>query len=239
MATITLTPLKNPIGSSPRRVSRTYLGLLAAGVLCLTIGTCPVHAQVLRAVYRNTFERGAGGGLAYPGVQATWSHPATELTPNGRYGRFLGQFGNDTVRLTLTGLPRHNGGLITIRLFIIRSWDGNSQPDLWEFGLTGSGPLLRTTFDNHDPAPGRDRQSYPGSYPSDYPARTGALENNSLGYWDGVQGMEWGDAVYRFSRTFAHQGSTMEITFQGSGLQQLFDESWGLDDVSVALNLTR
>ncbi|MEI6781088.1 MAG: immunoglobulin domain-containing protein, partial [Verrucomicrobiota bacterium] len=85
------------------------------------------------------------------GVGQEWSHRQTDVTPVGNR-RFLGQFGNGTVYLTLNGLPAHQGVTVSFELFIIRSWDGGwagPEGDIWDLSL-GAGPtLLHTTFNNH------------------------------------------------------------------------------------------
>ncbi|MCX5984418.1 MAG: dockerin type I domain-containing protein [Nostocales cyanobacterium LacPavin_0920_SED1_MAG_38_18] len=60
-----------------------------------------------------------------------------------------------------------------------------------------------------------------------YPGGTGAVENNTLGY-------NWvGDSVYHLSYTFTNVSDALTLNFIGSGLQEITDESWGLDNVKV------
>src|SRR5947207_2175207 len=67
-----------------------------------------------QTVYFNDFEGAVG---------PEWSHTNTERTPFGDRG-FLGQFGNDSVTLTLDNLPPHTALTVSFDLFVIRSWDG-------------------------------------------------------------------------------------------------------------------
>ena len=60
-----------------------------------------------------------------------------------------------------------------------------------------------------------------------YPGGTGAVENNTLGY------SFYGDSVYHLSYTFANLSDALTLNFIGSGLQDISDESWGLDNVKV------
>ncbi|MBI1923618.1 leucine-rich repeat domain-containing protein [Candidatus Poribacteria bacterium] len=156
------------------------------------------------------------GGVAYG--QAL----PTDTTPVGAR-RFLGQFGNGTVRLTLTNLPPHTSVTVSLDLFIIQSWDGNDTtygPDIWELNVTDGPTLLHTTFSVGF------WQAYPDAYPGgDHPARTGAAENDTLGYT--------GDSVYQLNFTFPHTASSLALNFSAFGLQSLGDESWGLDNVAV------
>jgi hypothetical protein len=147
----------------------------------------------------------------------------TDVTPKGER-RFLGQFLNDTITLSLSNLPSHSFVSVSFDLFIIRSWDGNFYlygPDIWMFG-TSQGELLKTTFSNEGPA-----QAYPGTYPTDsYSCWTGASEVRTLGY-DVV------DSVYHITVPFSHEGSSLSLYFAAQGLYSLPDESWGIDNVRV------
>jgi hypothetical protein len=95
-----------------------------------------------------------------------WSNDTRELTPAG--GRvFLGRFGNETVSLLLSGLPAHSEVTVSFDLFIIDTWDGNSEepgigPDIWDLSVTGGPTLLHTTFSNFDPD---QNQAYPDPFP--------------------------------------------------------------------------
>ncbi len=193
-------------------------------------------------VYSNDFEGQVG---------LEWSRTTTDVTPIGAR-RFLGQFGNDTVTLTLRDLPLHAGMRLSLDLFVIRTWDGagaaapaggsvSPGPDIWAVGPMGGSALLSTSFDNNHMSPYRQvhTQSYPGSHPNGrFPPQTGAVETNSLGYdfdFSGV-GLCPADAVYRLSFAFAHSETAAYVQFSASGLQALSDESWGLDNVQVEVS---
>ena len=176
-------------------------------------------------VYRIDFEGGVG---------AEWSNAAADVTPTGR--RFLGQFNNEAVSLTLTGLPSHTHITLCFELFVIRSWEGNVEfipsftiigPDVWDLTVLNGRTLLHTTFTNWPDF----TQAYPGAFPEDdYPARTEATEVNSLGYqFEGVPM----DSVYRLIFSLRHAEDDLTLIFSASGLQTLADESWGLDNVEV------
>jgi streptogramin lyase len=181
-------------------------------------------------VYRNDFQTGAG---------PEWSHTNLDLTPVGER-QFLGQFGNDTVTLTLNNLPPHAAVSVLFDLFVIRSWDGNNTnnndgPDLWELNVAGGRKLLYTTFNNGPTNDPPDAQAYPDLYPDGkHPARTGASENNTLGFSFANLGVM--DAVYRLGYTFPHSANELVLNFAASGLTpDLANESWGLDNVRVYL----
>jgi len=180
-------------------------------------------------VYSNNFEGNVG---------PEWSSTTTDTTPTNR--RFLGQFGNDTVSLVLTGLPSHTELTMCFDLFVIRSWDGNIAvhpvtggaigPDVWDLSLLSGPTLLHTSFTNWPDF----RQAYPGTYPDDnYAAGTGARESDSLGY---TYYSEPQDSVYRLQVTFPHSSTFTVLNFAASGLQPLADESWGIDNLQVQTN---
>jgi hypothetical protein len=60
-----------------------------------------------------------------------------------------------------------------------------------------------------------------------FPARTGARENNTLGYP--------ADSTYRLSFTVGHAGASAQIRFEGNASQPLSRQSWGLDNIRVAV----
>ena len=159
-------------------------------------------------------------------VGTEWSSQSTDMTPNGAR-KFLGRFGNETINLSLTSLEAHTKVTVFFDLLIIQSWDGNDNtygPDIWDLSVQDGPTLLHTTFSNIQ------RQAYPDTYPGGgHPARTGALESNSLGY------SFYGDSVYHLSFTFPHSANSLVLVFSASGLQGLGDESWGLDNVNVSL----
>jgi Ca2+-binding RTX toxin-like protein len=159
-----------------------------------------------------------------------WSHSTLEVTPSGNR-KFLGQFGNQTVSLSLAGLPSHSTVTVSFDLYIINSWDGNdlsAGPDIWDLSVTGGPILLHTTFTG---AAFDLSQAYPDNYPEgDHPAGTGAAEVGTLGYSL--------DSVYRLRFTFPHADSSVQFDFSGINLQEIGDESWGLDNVEVAVDGT-
>ena len=176
--------------------------------------------------------------------------------PNPDYNNtrlFLGEYGNDTVTLSLGALPTHATATVSFSLYLIRSWDGNATnivngdplgPDHWKLALGGT-TLFDETFSNGNPA-GQSYSPYPGAtscnagYNASYPAgtynpMTGAVECYSLGYYfnDPNLGNQAMDSVYNLSFTFNHSASDMVLNFSAYGLQGLTDESWGLDNVKI------
>ena len=156
-----------------------------------------------------------------------WSHTSVATSPSG--AKFLGEFANDTVTLTVGGnaspLPTHDILSVSFDLLILNSMDGNqSGPDVFTFAIDGV-PTLVTSFANT----GAD-QAYPGSYPgASNPSRTGAVANNSLGY------TFYGDSTYRITLTVPHARTGATISWSARNLGGGGDESWGLNGVTVAV----
>lgn len=188
-------------------------------------------APVRTTFYIQDFESGIG---------SEWSSTTTDVTPNGGR-RFLGQFGTDeSVTLSLNGLPEHSTIEVSFDLFVLRTWDGNDTvygPDRWQFTCDGT-TLLNTTFSNWDKGDHVFRQAYPGvAGIGDNPARIGAVENNTLGfalaipiYPGNIQ-----DSVYHFTFTQPHHNRNVEFRFIGAGNYGggFLDEGWGIDNVTV------
>jgi hypothetical protein len=164
-------------------------------------------------------------------VGPEWSTRVTSSTPVGGR-RFLGEFGNDTAVLQLTALPPHSAASVVTTLFVLQSWDGNCGagcgPDVWTLQAVGGPTLVNTTFSNTTSS-----QAFPGSFPTDsYPPRTGAAENNTLGY------SFWGDSVYKITSSFGHYGANLGLSYSASNLEALSNESWGLNHVEVRLTVS-
>lgn len=234
-----------------------FLDRLPALALRAFVGVASLSApQAFAAlVYFNDFQGTIG---------SEWSHTNVASAPNPDYAGsrlFLGEFGNETVSLSLGNLPVHHALTLSFELNLIRSWDGNATevvngnalgPDTWQLGVRGGPTLLNATFSNGHPA----GQSYDGAFstyvvspwtpcnayagysgPGPNGPMTGANECFSLGYTftqpDGPT--EAMDSVYNLSFTFAHAASDVIFDFSALGLQGLDDESWGLDNVRLEL----
>ena len=208
--------------------------------LTILVAVVLVNPSVLGStIYFNDFEGAVG---------TEWSNRTTDVTPIGSR-RFLGQFCNDTVTLTLAQLPPHGQVKVSFDLFIIRSWDGIGLPDprdgvwgpdKWSLNSRDGSMNFMTTFDNHYTilhAPFH-KQSFPGQYPDGtFIPQTAADETNSLGYTWPFSGerLAGADSVYRLSFGFSHSTSALTFDFSASGLEDLANESWGIDNVKVEL----
>jgi len=177
-------------------------------------------------VYSNSFDDGTAVG---------WSSAITDVTPSGR--RFLGQFGNGGTTLTLNDLVVGDTLRLDFDLYCINTWDGEATqwgPDIWRVGVVGGPELLRASFAIGDDSVGVGTQSYPGvDRGGPFPGRFLADENNTLGYI--YMGQFLRDAVWHVVLDTPVTAATMSISFEASGLQPIFDESWGLDGFSASL----
>jgi hypothetical protein len=199
----------------------------ATGISCLAVAAAPEVAQ------NNTIDLLLQESVAYSNqfelaVGKEWSHSHIETAPSDQ--RFLGQFGNDEVILNLTNLAEHVEVRIVLEVYLIRSWDGNMGPDLFQIKLDGS-TLLVTTFDTQDFFPDH-AQAYPDTYgKGTHPPRTGAKANNTLGYnFDGKPM----DMIYQLSFTVPHTSSRLKLSLSAENLSyDLLDESWGIDNITV------
>jgi uncharacterized repeat protein (TIGR01451 family) len=166
-------------------------------------------------------------------VGSEWSRRSTDVAPRGQ--RFLGQFITEDTTLKLKHLPKHDAVTISFDLYVIGTWDGNHDPDIWQVKLVDGPVLLRTTFSNDDaPYDPNYPQAYPDWYPGRaYPGLTGAAEKGTLGYPDnsGYRGV--GDSVYHMTFTLPHDSSRLALNFKGITVGG--DEPWGLDNVKVTL----
>lgn len=187
---------------------------------------CGMEATNLM-VYAQNFENGVQS-------LSEWSDPMIEQTPLG--GRnFLGQFGSEIVTLTLSNLPRHSTLNLAFDLFVIQSWDGNGEGccgESWRLALDNNSSPFETTFSNTGGS--GNTQTFPESVGSQarHPEHTGAVETNSLGY------SFQGDAVYRMRFSFVHTADCVRISFSGTGLEPILNESWGLDNVQVSVGVS-
>jgi|GEM_PF-3376871 len=187
------------------------------------VSSKPAKLTVVPAGYNGVYFNSMEGSLG-----SEWSNQKTSVTPNGQR-RYLGNFGNEVVQLTLPrSLPVHTDVLLTFDLYLRNTWDGDDPidgPDLFRLQADGT-TLLNASF--RLVTGSQLAQSYPGPLGgASYPSRTGAVENNSLGYGQ--------DAVYHIAIPFSHSASQLALRFSGFGLESLDNESWGIDNVMVCV----
>ena len=157
-----------------------------------------------------------------------WSLPLTTVPPAGGR-RFLGEFGRETVTLTLTNLPAHEELEISLNVIVRGYWQGNARPDTWRLAVDGR-TLLNTTFSTFT------TQAFPGIYPgTSNPRATRAVATNTLGYeLSFADNIMLEDAVYRVTSRTAHSNKVAALTFS-STLSNIEEAAWSLDNVAVVV----
>jgi hypothetical protein len=147
-----------------------------------------------------------------------WDTIVTSVTPLGDRG-FLGEFGNETVRLTIDNLAVHDALLVSFDLFVINGWDGDGPfgPNTWRAAADGT-EVANYTFSNTF-----STQSFPDFGSA---AGTGAFEANTLFY-------PFGDSIYRITLTIPHSASSLALDLSAEGLSGIFNEAWGVSNFEI------
>ena len=216
--------------------SRSIVPLSAVGAVLAAASLLLPATAYAGVVYSNDFSVNANG-FSDPTLTVA---PATSGPHDG--DQFLGQLGNETETLSLTGLAPHSSVTVDFDLYVIQSMDGDGPagggPDPWSLFYDGTNPLIQTNFANF---PG-DTQTFDGPDGSGgylenpgSPIQSGASEVNTLGYQFNGGPM---DSVYDLSFTFLDTGSSLTLDFVGDQNQPIGDESWGLDNVVVSTDNT-
>lgn len=142
----------------------------------------------------------------------------------------LGNFGDQTITLSLSSLPLDSIRL-SFDLWIHDSWDGNQsgviyQSDFWSLRYNLD-TLINTTFSNWPSY----NQSYPDNYPSSHLYQTGAISTAAS------LCSSQGSSKYHLSFDINNISTNGIISFDGTPSQSLCDESWSIDNVLIeALN---
>jgi hypothetical protein len=212
---------QDPQGKSTAKEGATVMLLVAAQK--------PDETKVVYEENFNDFDKD---------LKIAWSNPKADVTMNGKT-RFLGQFGSESVKLTLDKLPPHKTVTVIFDLYILRTWDGENPgdgPDVWGLKLEDTAVLINTSFAIGNTIKQRfacksGEEATPACQGSGAVGPFGAAIN-SLGY-------NWGDNVYKIKRTFAHDRSFLILTFFGDLKEYLPEnrntnnESWGLDNMRI------
>jgi subtilase family serine protease len=184
-------------------------------VLLATLGSA-ARAQI---IYSADFNSSTAPGF---------SNARFASSPDGSR-RALGRYGNESATLNLSGLQAGHAYRVDAKVYAFDSWDGNAAsvgPDRWSIA-TGSGSGWTTTFS----AFSSSAQAFPFEYGlgTSTAGSGGAACNCGWRCWSGNVG-PW---IYPVWLRFTAVGPTESVTFAGSGLEDLCNESWGLDDVVV------
>lgn len=181
-----------------------------------------------------TFENGIASLSAWSQNIIATSPGSSQLGPT----RFLGRLSNEQVSLAV---PAGKASVtISFDLYIIGTWDGAGQQgfggDRWQIEVSRNGGprenVFHTSFSNQATKP----QNFPKQIDGGTnPNGRGAYSLNALGYPKALGKFDVGDAIYRLTYTVANPGAGPLVFYFHSTtpLQDLSDESWGLDNVSI------
>lgn len=191
-----------------------FLSVIACGTLAILSGAASADVNL----YSNNFES------TLPGWSYGFSGPTTLHREENQYtGRFNGKYSStDAITLyvenPLTSLPSGVTQRVTLKfdLYIIDSWDGDYPgygPDHFIVRLN-SNEIFNEAFSNQN-----DSQTF-----------RAPDERFNMG-WNGAP-----DAIYRDITlvTDIAPGTNMSYVFTSTPLTGYWDESWGIDNVSVS-----
>jgi hypothetical protein len=136
----------------------------------------------------------------------------------------LGDYSNDTVNIPLSGLAPHSSVTVNFDLYIMDSWDGTAgayAPDY--FGFSVDGDSRSWTFYNFTP----------GTNETNTVSATSIGDYNSITSWGSIDRYFQN---YNGGFTVTHSSDTMTLSFFGTGLQGLTDESWRVTNLVVTSN---
>jgi hypothetical protein len=213
-------------------MSRICARFVLLSLAAATTASFTEQAEAATIVYSADFETPVG---------SEWSNTSRSTTPGTAThstDRFLGEFGNSTISLTLSNLSPHTQVTLAFDLFVIRTWDGNGLagdgPDNFDVKVSGGPTLLNTNFANYP----NHTQAFPNMLPPDglggtFAPQTGASEISTLGYFY-VPENRAHDSVYVFNFTFTSSASTLVLNFHASPNEAISNESWGLNNVLVS-----
>ncbi|MEM6883401.1 MAG: redoxin domain-containing protein [Verrucomicrobiota bacterium] len=166
-------------------------------------------------------------------ISPAWSKQNISITEDGDR-RYLGPFGFEEVVLDLENLAPHRQITVEFDLYLFRSWNGNNTREGMDIFtvMLGDGRILHRT--NFSQRFSKQTQAFPGFYPLHrMPSRTGAMESNTLG--SSFKGKP-SSSVYRLTRTFPHDAKDLQLIIQGSSDDDIDNEAWGIDNVSIRLH---
>lgn len=241
---------------------KTLSRLLLTAVLAAAFGSAQAVVTYDLQIYGNDFSDSSAAAVDGWTSSAGALNFSTPPSNTAGIGQFLGEYGGtQSVSFSLTDERLRNATVtLTLDFLAIRSWDGNDQtwggPD--RFTITANlATLLDASFSN-----GAGRQTYTndGLLPNgsnDFPM-AGSRAQYALGYsfYDGINEATYipQDTIYGMIFSFTVGNTdTLDLSFAGLGLQDTWidndprcatdtafchyrDESWGLDNISLALN---
>jgi len=186
-------------------------------------------------IYSQDFE----SGIASLGA---WNMSLLATSPGSRAmpsTSFLGRLGDQELSLSVPA--GKTSVTISFDLYIIGTWDGAGYQgfggDWWQIEVSRNGAarenVFHTSFSNQSTKPQHfPKQVTDGTSPAD----KGALLVNALGYPKASGKFDAGDAIYHLTYTVSNPGAGPLVFYfhTTTPMQDLNDESWGIDNVSVS-----
>ena len=188
-------------------------------------------------IYSQNFESGIASLGAWNVSTLATSPGSTKLASTTYLGRLLNEEVSLSVPAGMTSVT------ISFDLYVIGTWDGAGYQgfggDWWQIEVSKNGEarqnVFHTSFSNQSTKPQHfPKQVTDGTSPAD----KGALMVNALGYPKAAGKFDAGDAIYRLTYTVSNPGAGPLVFYFHSTtpMQDLNDESWGIDNVSVSGN---
>lgn len=216
------------------------MSIVSCTLFALAVAMAPLRS-LAQEVYFNDFDGGEtlGAGVSGGLSGETTTEPVQGYAGEGPSG---GEFGGNLLRndsatqpgaatvLTLDGLPAHGAVSVEFLLAVIDSWDGNgpaAAPDFFEVWIDGVS-VFQETFSNTSNL--GQTQTYAG------PA---IVFEQDLGW---TVSANHNDSAYDMAPNLTgirHTESTLtlELFAAGAGWQGADDESWGIDNLRVAVEV--
>jgi PKD repeat protein len=195
--------------------------------ITFTNGATTLNPAVFTTAYSNNFSSSIGNSWTFPAITPT-NVPSIQ---NYNGDSILGYLSNQQAKLNLTSLPSHDSITVDFDLYIHDTWDGNSAvsgPDMFRVILDND-TTLNTTFSNE--TWNSTSQSYPNNFHASNASYTGSLTRTlptACNFGGGSL-----SAKYHITKTIAHAATSLEMILEASGLENVCNESWSIDNVTV------
>lgn len=181
-----------------------------------------------------TFENGIASLGSWNLNKLATSPGSSKLAPTSYLGRLLNEEVSLSIPAGMTSVT------VSFDLYIIGTWDGAGQQgfggDWWQLEVSRNGGarenVFHTSFSNQATKPQHFPKQIDGGTS---PNGRGAYLLNALGYPKATGKFDVGDAIYRLKYTISNPtaGPLVLHFHTTTPLQDINDESWGLDNVSV------
>lgn len=214
------------LSSNAAPVANTICDGNSTTITC-TNATTVLNPAVSTIAYSNNFSSSIGSNWTFPAIVPA-NVPAIQAY-NG--DAVLGYLSNQQAILNLTNLPTHDQITVEFDLYIHDTWDGNSTvsgPDMFKVMLDNNA-VLNTTFSNE--TWNSTTQSFPNDFSASNPSFTGSLTRTlptACNFGGGSL-----SAKYHITKTIPHNANTLEMILEASGLENVCNESWSIDNVVV------